>query len=96
MSTTWAFLNGALTMGFVVAAMFFFRFWRRTHDQLFLAFGAAFLILAVAQGLIALSGIPRENQAWLYLLRFAGFGLLIVAIVFKNINRPPGKSGSSE
>ena len=87
MSVTWVFLDGALTMGFIVAALFFFRFWRRTHDQLFLAFGVAFLILAIAQGLMALSGIPRESQTWLYMLRFAGFGLLIWAIAIKNLNR---------
>jgi hypothetical protein len=87
LSVTWIFLNGALTMGLVVAALFFLRFWRRTRDQLFLAFSAAFLILATAQGLMALSGLPREDQSWLYLLRFFGFGLLILAIVIKNLNR---------
>jgi Family of unknown function (DUF5985) len=85
LSVTWIFLDGALTMGLIVAALFFFRFWRRTRDPLFAAFGAAFLILAVAQGLMALSGIPREDQTLLYLLRFCGFGLLIGAIVVKNL-----------
>jgi len=36
------FLSGAVTLGFLVAATFFLRFWRRTHDRLFIAFAAAF------------------------------------------------------
>ena len=34
------FLAGAVTLGFFVASAFFLRFWRRTRDRLFLAFGA--------------------------------------------------------
>ena len=79
------FLMGANTMGFVAAGLFFLRFWRRTHDRLFLAFSIAFLLLATNQALVALSGIPREEQSWIYLLRLAGFSLLIVAIVAKNL-----------
>jgi hypothetical protein len=79
------FLMGANTMAFVAAALFFLRFWRRTHDRLFLAFSVAFLLLAANQALVALSGIPREEQSWIYLLRLAGFSLLIVAIVAKNV-----------
>ena len=41
------YLAGAVTLGFFVAAAFFLRFWRRTHDRLFLAFAAAFVLLAV-------------------------------------------------
>ena len=79
------FLMGANTMAFVIAALFFLRFWRRTRDLLFLAFSVAFLLLAANQGLVALSEIPREDQGWFYLLRLAGFSLLIVAIVAKNM-----------
>jgi hypothetical protein len=63
------------------------RFWRRTRDRLFLAFGAAFLLFAVNQMLVALSDYPREDQSLFYLLRFAGFALLVGAIIAKNLTR---------
>jgi hypothetical protein len=78
------FLSGAITFGFLVAALFFARFWRRTEDGLFLAFAAAFALLGLNQALITLSGVPVEERSPLYLLRLAAFLLIIVAIVRKN------------
>jgi hypothetical protein len=82
------FLTGMITMGFLVAALLFFRFWRRTHDQLFVFFGIAFILFALSQALTVLSGMPREEHSWLYLVRLAGFVVLIVAIVGKNMSQP--------
>jgi hypothetical protein len=79
-----AFLSGAITFGFLVAGLFFARFWRRTRDGLFLAFAAAFMLLGLNQALLVLSGIPVEERSPLYLLRLAAFLLIIVAIVRKN------------
>ena len=79
------FVSGAITMGFVVAGLFFLRFWRRTGDGLFVAFACAFWLLALNQGLVALGGIPREEQSWIYLLRLAAFTLIIIAVVRKNL-----------
>jgi len=91
MSALANFLSGVATTGFVLAGLFFFRFWRRTGDGLFVAFGIAFWLMALNQGLIVLSGIPREEQSWLYLLRLAAFGLLIVAIIAKTFRPGPSK-----
>jgi Family of unknown function (DUF5985) len=88
MSSLAIFLSGVATTGFVLAGLFFFRFWRRTRDGLFVAFGIAFWLMALNQGLIAIPGIPREEQSWLYLLRLGAFGLLIVAIIAKNFRSP--------
>ena len=79
------FVSGAITLGYLVAGLFFLRFWGRTRDPLFLAFACAFWLLAVTQGLVALAGVPREEQSWIYLLRLIAFTLIIVAIVFKNL-----------
>lgn len=79
------FVSGAITMGFLIVGLFFLRFWARTRDRLFLAFAASFWLLAVNQGLVALSGVPREEQSWIYLIRLAAFTLIIVAIVHKNM-----------
>jgi len=83
------FLSGATAAGFLLASLFFLRFWRRTGDTLFAAFSAAFLLLAANQTMITLANVPREYQSWIYLLKLAAFGLLIIAIVGKNLTRPP-------
>ena len=80
------FLTGMITMGFFVAALLFFRFWRRTSDRLFMFFGVAFILFALSQALTVLSGMAREDYSWIYLVRLAGFVLLIVAIVSKNLS----------
>jgi hypothetical protein len=83
--TATVFGAGLIAMGFVVAALFFVRFWSRTRDSLFLAFAFAFVLMALNQGLPALLAIPREEQSPFYLLRLAAFILIIVAIVGKNM-----------
>ena len=79
------FLSGVITMGYVIAGLFFLRFWSRTRDSLFIAFACAFWLLAVNQALVALAGVPREEQSWIYLLRLGAFTLIIAAIVRKNL-----------
>jgi hypothetical protein len=80
------FLSGAVTLGFFVAGMFFLRFWRRTHDRLFLAFGAAFVLLALNQALAAFFGAGDELTPYTYILRVLGFVLILIAIVDKNVS----------
>ncbi len=93
METLFDFLAGMITMGYLMAALFFVRFWRRTGDILFIAFGLAFLLFAVNQGLVALAGIPREERSWIYIIRLLGFGLIIFAIVAKNVARKNSSLG---
>jgi hypothetical protein len=84
------FVSGAITMGYLVAGLFFLRFWVRTRDTLFAVFSCAFALLALNQALLVFSGVPREEQSWIYLLRLAAFTLIILAIVQKNLRtRPP-------
>lgn len=77
-------LSGLITMGQLIAALFFLRFWRQSGDTLFAIFAAAFLLLAVAQALLALMDVPVEEKSWIYLLRLAAFTLIIVGIFNKN------------
>ena len=81
-----SYLAGAVTLGFFVAAMFFLRFWRRTHDRLFLAFAAAFTLLALNQVLAWYLGAGDELTPYTYLLRVFGFVLILFAIVDKNVS----------
>lgn len=81
------FLSGLITAGYLVSGLFFIRFWVRTKDALFLAFAAAFMLLAANQGLLVLSGIEAEDRTWLYLLRLVAFSLILWGIWRKNKSR---------
>lgn len=78
------FLSGAITMGFVVAGLFFLRFWKRTHEGLFVAFALAFWLLGLTQALLSFTNIPVEERSWLYLLRLAAFSLILISVWLKN------------
>jgi hypothetical protein len=78
------FLAGAIVAGFALAGLFFLKFWKRTRDELFLAFTGAFWLLGLGQALLTFSRIPLEERSWLYLLRLAAFILILTAIWRKN------------
>lgn len=78
------FLSGAVTMGFFIAGLFFFRFLKKTGDSLFLAFGLAFFLLGIGQAILAFADVPDEYRSWLYLIRLAAFMLILIAIWRKN------------
>ena len=78
------FLAGAIMFGFLVAALFFLRFWRRTGDGLFVAFAVAFALLGVGQAVQALANIPQEERSYIFLIRLAAFTIIIAAVVRKN------------
>jgi membrane protein CcdC involved in cytochrome C biogenesis len=78
------FVSGAIAMGFLVAAVFFLKFWRKTSDMLFAFFGLAFLTLSLNQTLTAFARVPLEERTWLYLLRLVAFTLILIGILVKN------------
>jgi len=82
--TLYDFLSGAVAFGFFVCGLFFLRYWRRTRDQLFLAFALAFALLGAGQAILALGNIPTEERGSIYLLRLAAFALILIAILRKN------------
>ena len=82
--TLYDFLSGAVASGFFVCGLFFLRFWRRTRDELFLAFALAFGLLGLGQAVLALSSLPTEERGSIYLIRLAAFALILVAILRKN------------
>jgi peptidoglycan/LPS O-acetylase OafA/YrhL len=79
------FLSGAVTFGYLVAALFFARFWKKTGDRLFVAFAIAFVLLALNQALAQWLGAADERVGYTYLLRVLGFVLILAAIVDKNL-----------
>ena len=84
------FLSGAIMLGYLAIGFFFFRFWRKTRDSLFAVFAASFWVLAVERILLLLTTktlLDPENheiRAYVYLVRFAAFMLIIVAFWLKN------------
>jgi hypothetical protein len=76
-----AFFNGAILLNCWAVSLFFYRFWRRTHDPLFGFFAAAFSLLGAERlGMFFFS----ELQPLVYCIRLAAFLLIIYAIINKN------------
>jgi hypothetical protein len=78
------FLAGAVALGYMLAAMFFLRFWKRTADVLFLCFSVAFALLSIGQIVVASANIYVEDSSAAYLVRLAAFAIIILAVWRKN------------
>jgi len=81
------YLAGAVTLGYLIAGLFFLRFWRKTADRLFFAFAAAFFLLALNQLLATLLEAGDERTVYAYALRVLGFLLILWAIIEKNVQQ---------
>lgn len=81
------FMSGGVTVLYGIAVIFFLRFWRRAGDALFLSFAAAFFLLACNQAAVGIMGPDKEAQVVFYTLRLAGFLIIAIAILAKNISR---------
>jgi len=82
-----AFLLGAIATMSLTAALFFLRFWRRTHDSLFLSFAVAFFIEGLNRCAILLTVHPNEGSPWIYIVRLFAFLIILAAILRKNYGR---------
>ena len=81
------FFSGAVTAGYLMAAVFFWRFFRRTNDRLFVAFAVAFGLFALNQALVGLFRVTTEPESLVYVLRILGFVVILAAILDKNVRR---------
>lgn len=86
-------LSGAILLAYVVVALFFLRFWKKTFDRLFLLFSVAFSTLAVERFLLILVDPTHELRPYVYSVRLVAFVLILAAILDKNRKLPPD-SGS--
>jgi hypothetical protein len=77
-------LLGAIAMASLVAAMFFLRFWQRSRDPFFLWFAASFFLEAANRAALALTTNPSDGAPIVYVVRFAAFALILMAIWGKN------------
>jgi Family of unknown function (DUF5985) len=80
------FLLGVIVTASLVAAAYFFKFWRRTRDVLFLGFGAAFLIEGLNRLTFLFLDQPNEGTPVVYTVRLFSYLLILAAIVQKNRN----------
>jgi hypothetical protein len=84
MSHLHIFLLGATSALSVVAALFFLRNWRTTHDRFYVLFASAFLLMAANWALAASISPLNESRHWIYALRLLAFLVIIAAIIDKN------------
>ena len=78
------FMLGAIATMSILAGLFFLRFWRQTHDRLFLLFGLAFGLEGLNRTALALQPHPNEGEPLFYVIRFLVFALILAGIVDKN------------
>ena len=84
-------LMGALSMGFLVAGLFFLRFWRETRDRLFGFFALSFFVLGANRAALGLTDEVGDRGDYHYWIRLLAFLLILLAIIDKNRTRkaPP-------
>jgi hypothetical protein len=80
-------LAGAIALGWLVAGLFFFRFWRQTRDRLFLSFAGSFFLEGINRVVLAVVSHPDEQEPLFYLVRLVAYGLILQAIWQKNRER---------
>lgn len=83
------FAYGVIAAGYLIAGVFFLRFWSKTRESLLLIFACAFWLLAISQTLLGILELDREEQSWIYLIRLLAFSLIIIGIVSVNMRRKP-------
>jgi len=79
------FLLGVIVTCSLVAAGFFWRFWRTTRDLLFLAFAAAFLLEGLNRTAFLFLASPHAGDAYIYIVRLLSYLLILAAIINKNL-----------
>jgi len=80
-------MYGAISMASLTIALFFLRFWRNTGDRFFLYFALSFFIEGLHRIYSAVLNEAGEDSPMHYLIRVAAYGLIVWAIVEKNLPR---------
>jgi hypothetical protein len=75
---------GAIAAASFAAGLFFFRFWRSTHDRFFLLFALSFWIEGVNRVMLYEAVGLNEEAPVYYLIRLVAYGLILAAIIDKN------------
>ena len=84
MTTYIASMLGAATAMSLLAALFFLRYWRTSHDRFFLWFAGAFAAFGLSWALLAYDPGASEHTPLIYAIRMLGFLQILAAILLKN------------
>ena len=78
-------------VAFTAIALFFFKYWRKTRDELFGVFAAAFLVLAAERIFLLINATVtyadaagHELRPLAYWIRFLAFALILIGFYLKN------------
>jgi hypothetical protein len=80
-------LAGAIAAASMVIALFFLRFWRNTDDRFFLYFALSFFIEGLHRVYSTVHDNGGEDSPLHYLIRLLSYGLILWAILEKNLPR---------
>ena len=80
-------MMGAIAAGWLVAGLFFFRFWRQTRDRFFLWFALSFWLETTGRVALALMAPAAEDNPGIFGVRVVAYGLILLAIWQKNRKR---------
>jgi hypothetical protein len=78
------FLLGVIVTCSLVASGYFFRFWRRTRDHLFLAFSLAFFIEGINRAAFLALHDPEGGNGISYSIRLVSYLLILAGIAYKS------------
>lgn len=78
-------MSGGLVVACAMVGLFFLRYWKATRDSFFLYFAFAFWLQGGQWLYSGLTGPQNEYLPLAYLLRLAAYGLIVAAIVRKNL-----------
>jgi len=78
-------ITGMIAMASLIIALFFLRFWRTTRDRFFLYFALSFGIEGVHRIVTTMTFDEIEDSPLHYLVRLLAYGLIIWAILEKNL-----------
>jgi hypothetical protein len=78
------FLWGVIAALSLVAAVFFWKYWRRTRDGLFLGLSVGFALLTLHWSALAVVNPSDDTRHYLYIVRFFAFVVMIAGVVAKN------------
>jgi hypothetical protein len=79
-----AFLLGVIATSSFAAGAFFMKFWRRSHDNFFLAFTVYFVTEGGIRTALLFFSKPNEGSPWIYVIRLMALVLILAAILRKN------------